>query len=172
MLQRYLPGTVVLLAATSVLTAADPWVVYRGADGPGKGKHVVLVSGDEEYRSEEALPQLGKILAQHHGFQCTVLFAIDKATGEINPNERGNIPGLEALDGADLMILATRFRDLPDEQMKHLVDYIESGKPMIGMRTATHAFDIKSSKTYEKYTWDRKGESWEVIETVNRPLGT
>ena len=43
--------------------AADPWLVFEGADGPGKGKHVVLVSGDEEYRSEEALPQLAKILA-------------------------------------------------------------------------------------------------------------
>ena len=56
--------------------AADPWVVYEGGDGPGKGKHVVLVSGDEEYRSEEALPQLAKILAKRHGFNCTVLFAI------------------------------------------------------------------------------------------------
>ena len=65
--------------------AADPWVVYDGDDGPGKGKHVVLVSGDEEYRSEEALPQLGKILAKHHGFKCTVLFAIDPADGTIDP---------------------------------------------------------------------------------------
>ena len=44
-----------------------------------------LLSGDEEYRSEEAMPQLGRILAKHHGFKCTVLFAIDKATGEIAP---------------------------------------------------------------------------------------
>src|SRR6266508_4385591 len=82
--------------------AADPWVVYEGSDGPGKGKHVVLVSGDEEYRSEEALPQLAKILARHHGFKCTVLFAIDPADGTINPNV-SNIPGLEALKTADLM---------------------------------------------------------------------
>ncbi|MFO0844288.1 MAG: hypothetical protein U0797_18140 [Gemmataceae bacterium] len=71
-------------------------MVYKGGDGPGKGKHIVLVSGDEEYRPEEALAQLGRILARHHGFTCTVLFAIDKKTGEIKPNERGNIPGLEA----------------------------------------------------------------------------
>ena len=77
--------------------AADPWVVYEGGDGPGKGKHIVFVSGDEEYRSEEALPQLGKILAKHHGFKCTVLFAIDPKDGTINPNETDNIPGLEAL---------------------------------------------------------------------------
>ena len=80
--------------------AADPWVVYEGGDGPGKGKHIVLVSGDEEYRSEEALPQLGKILAKHHGFRCTVLFAIDPSTGSINPDTNDNIPGLEALKTA------------------------------------------------------------------------
>ena len=70
----------------TVAQAEDPWIVLVGGEGPGKGKHVVLVSGDEEYRSEEALPQLAKILAKHHGFKCTVLFAIDKNTGEINPD--------------------------------------------------------------------------------------
>src|SRR5262249_47072377 len=103
------------------LRAADPWVVYEGGDGPGKGKHVVLVSGDEEYRSEETLPQLGKILAKYHGFKCTVLFAIDPKDGTINPNRNDNIPGLENLKNADLMVIFTRYRDLPDEQMKHVV---------------------------------------------------
>src|SRR5262245_51033157 len=64
----------VLLLATPLLAAG---VVYPGGTGPGAGKHIVLVSGDEEYRSEEALPQLGKILATQHGFKCSVLFAID-----------------------------------------------------------------------------------------------
>ena len=131
--------------------AADPWLVVEGQDGPGKGKHIVLVSGDEEYRSEETLPQLAKILARHHGFRCTVLFAIDPADGTINPNRNDNIPGLEALDSADLMVLFTRFRDLPDEQMKHIVDYVESGRPIIGLRTATHAFNIPAGRTYARY---------------------
>jgi type 1 glutamine amidotransferase len=150
--------------------AADPWVVYDGFDGPGKSKHIVLISGDEEYRSEETLPALGKLLAKHHGFKCTVLFAIDPKDGTINPNQNNNIPGLEALKTADLMILFTRFRNLPDEQMKYIVDYVESGKPIIGLRTATHAFAL-SSKTYNKYTWNSKdwdggfgrqvlGETW------------
>ena len=103
-----------MAAVAAQARAADPWVVYDGYDGPGKGKHVVLISGDEEYRSEEALPQLGKILAKRHGFNCTVLFAVDPATGTIDPNNLSNIPGLEALKTADLMILFTRFRDLPD----------------------------------------------------------
>ncbi len=129
----------------------DRWVVYEGGEGPGKGKHIVLVSGDEEYRSEEALPQLGKILAVHHGFKCTVLFAINPEDGTIDPDNRENIPGLEALKDADLMIIATRFRNPPDDQMKLLVDYIESGRPIIGMRTSTHAFRIPNDRKYAKY---------------------
>ena len=105
-------------------SAADPWIDFNGLEGPGKGKHIVLISGDEEYRSEETLPQLAKILANHHGFKCTVLFAIDPKDGTINPNQTDNIPGLGALDTADLMVIFTRFRELPDEQMKHIVDYV------------------------------------------------
>src|SRR5947208_4684204 len=111
-----LPALALVAALAGGATAADPWVVYNGDSGPGKGKHIVLISGDEEYRSEEALPQLGKILAKHHGFRCTVLFAIDPRDGTINPQVTNNIPGLNALDQADLMILCTRFRNLPDEQ--------------------------------------------------------
>mgnify|MGYP003525615115 CR=1 FL=1 len=80
-----------------------------------------------------------------------MLFPVDK-DGTINPNV-SNIPGLEALATADLMIVALRFRDLPDEQMKHFVDYVESGKPIMGLRTATHSFNIKGDKTYAKYSW-------------------
>lgn len=141
----------------SCLSASDPWVVYDGRSGPGAGKHIVLVSGDEEYRSEEALPQLGKILAVHHGFKCTVLFAMDP-DGTINPDNQNNIPGLESLADADLMILGLRFRDLPDKQMKHIVDYVESGKPIIGTRTSTHSFNIKKHETYKHYSF--KSEEW------------
>jgi len=138
------------LAAASAQDKDLPYVVYDGFDGPGKGKHIVLVSGDEEYRSEEALPQLGKILAKHHGFKCTVLFAIDPKTGEINPNVNNNIPNLESLKTADLMIIATRFRNLPEAQMQHIVDYLDAGRPIIGMRTATHAFNGMKGK-FAKY---------------------
>src|SRR3954469_15842883 len=143
-----------------VAQAADPWVVYEGGDGPGKGKHIVFVSGDEEYRSEEALPQLAKILAKHHGFKCTVLFAIDKKDGTINPNVNNNIPGLEALKTADLMVIFTRFRNLPDDQMKPIAEYLDAGKPVVGLRTATHAFSNGGNKTYGKFHWQAKGE-WE-----------
>ena len=67
-----------------VTRGEDPWAVYEGEDGPGKGKHIVLIGGDEEYRSEEAMPSWGKSSPRHHGFRCTVLFAIDD-DGTINP---------------------------------------------------------------------------------------
>lgn len=139
------------LAATVFCSQAADWVAYEGAKGPGKGKHVVLVSGDEEYRSEEALTQMGRILATHHGFKCTVLYSINPTNGEINPIILNNIPGLEALKTADLMIISTRFRNLPDDQMKFIVDYVEAGKPVMGLRTATHAFNIPKTATYFKY---------------------
>ena len=147
---------VVMFAAAA---AGEQWLVLDGKSGPGKGKHIVLVSGDEEYRSEEALPQLAKILAAHHGFQCTVLFAIDPADGTINPNRIDNIPGLEALAKADLMVIFTSWRDLPDDQMKHIADYVESGRPILGMRTATHAFNPKVHKGYVR--WGSPSKEWD-----------
>ncbi len=161
---RFLPALLLAAAASLVSVSAraddNPWVVYKGGDGPGKGKNIVFVSGDEEYRSEEGLPQLAKILAERHGFTCTVLFAIDPKDGTINPNETHNIPGLEALKTADLMVIQTRFRDLPDEQMKYIADYVESGKPVVGLRTATHAFNLTTSKTYAKYGWNNGDKAY------------
>lgn len=157
-----------LSGPTLVLHAAEPFLVFQ-PHGHAKGKNIVLISGDEEYRSEESLPQLAKILSTYHGFHCTVLFAINPKDGTIDPNQLNNIPGLEALDSADLMVIQTRFRDLPDDQMKHIVDYVNSGKPIVGIRTATHAFWLKSSKTYAKYSWNSPdggfgrmvlGETW------------
>lgn len=151
----------VLSSLVSASRAADPWLVFEGGEGPGKGKHIVLVSGDDEYRSEEACPQLAKILSKHHGFKCTVLFAIDPADGTIKPDHQTNIPGTEALKTADLAVFALRFRNLPDEQMQHIVDYVESGKPVIGLRTATHSFNIPKDRKFAKYGWTYGGKDYE-----------
>ena len=142
----------------SVVQGDDAWNTYPGREGAGHGKSVVLVSGDEEYRSEEALSQLGKILSTRHGFDCVVLYAIDEESGEIAPNEQENIPGLKALGNADLMVIATRFRNLPDEQMKEIDDYLRSGRPVIGMRTATHAFKVPKDSPYAHYSFNYNGD--------------
>ncbi len=162
------------LSLTAMISAtAKDWVVYEGKEGPGKGKHIVFLTGDEEYRSEEGLPMLAKIVAVRHGFKCTVLFALNPQTGEIDPNNQKNIPGMEALDSADLCVMLLRFRALPDEQMKHFVDYLNAGKPIIALRTSTHAFAYgkNSQSAYARFDWQSKdwpggfgrqvlGETW------------
>lgn len=151
-----------IMSFAACLSANEHTLTLEPPASNTNGKHIVLISGDEEYRSEESCPMLAKILSQHHGFRCTVLFAIDKNTGYINPYQIDNIPGTEILETADLCILATRWRTLPDEQMKPFFDYFQAGKPMIAFRTATHAF---KSGNYGGYDWKNfgiqvVGENW------------
>jgi hypothetical protein len=145
------------LGMTLNINAKD-WAVYEGKSGPGLGKHIVLLAGDEEYRSEEVMPMLAKILAQRHGFKCTVLFSIDPDTHNIHPNIVSNVPGLSQLATADLVIMLWRFRELPDADMKFFVDYLDSGKPIIALRTSTHAFSYEKNKTspYARFDWRSK----------------
>ena len=134
------------------------WVTYKGISGPGLGKSIVFVSGDEEYRSEEGLPMLAKLLSRKHGFECTVLFPINHESGEIDPGTLDNIPGLDSLKNADLMVMLLRFRELPDGQMAHIIDFVESGKPVIALRTSTHAFRYAKnpSSVFAKYDCQNK----------------
>lgn len=153
-----------LLFSLIVNGQARQWIQFEGnGSGAGKGKHIVFVSGDEEYRSEEALPMMAKILSQKHGFKCTVLFAIDPSTGLINPSHQTNIPGLENLAKADLLFMLIRFRELPDEQMKYIHNYIAAGKPIIALRTSTHAFNYTRNlkSPYAKYDFQSKVKGWE-----------
>lgn len=154
--------TLSILAITALAWtgAAGEWVTYEGQKGPGQGKKIVLISGDEEYRSEEALPMLGKILATRHGFNCTILFPVNPADGAIDPNNQTNLPGFQKIAGADLVILFARFREVPDEQMKYFVDYLQGGKPIIGIRTATHAFAYDRNKRSEYARFDWRSKEW------------
>ena len=129
-------------------------VVYQGDKGPGAGKHIVWLAGDHEYRGEESLPALARIMARHYGFKCSVFFTTDPKTGFIEPGS-SNISGLEALKTADLLVLFLRFQDFPDDQMQHIVDYLDRGGPVVGYRTSTHAFQIKRPDAkFLKYTWN------------------
>jgi hypothetical protein len=132
---------------------------------------IVLIAGDQEYRSEESIPALAKILETRHGFHCTVLYSTNRKTGAIDPSTMDNIPGLEALRQADLMVLFTRYLELPDDQMKEIIDYTNSGRPIVALRTSTHAFNYSKhlDSPYAKYGAQSKdggygrqvlGETW------------
>ena len=145
--------------ATTPMRAAP--LVFQGTDGPGKGKHIVFLAGDHEYRSEETLPALARLLAKHQGFKCTVLFNIDPATGDIVAGN-SNMPGMEALDTADLMVVFLRFQQFPEEQMKHVDAYLNRGGPVAGLRTATHAFKTSKDYPFAKYSFDSKVNGYEL----------
>lgn len=139
---KYLLTT--FLALTSITTAgAADTLVFEAKDGSADAKHVVLISGDEEYRSEESMPMLGKILSQTHGFKCTVLFSLSEDGSYIDPNNSTGLRGLEALDTADLMIIGTRFRQPDEAGAANITKFLNAGKPVIGIRTSTHAFNGK-----------------------------
>ncbi len=145
-------GVLQLSAAEQPISESPTCLSYSGDKGPGAGKRVVLIAADQEYRSEQSMPMLAKILAKHHGFQSTVLFAVNDlgqvdptmpvypAKGEEETFRPHSIPGLEHLENADLVIFFTRLLTLPEEQQAQIVHYLDSGKPLIGLRTANHGF--------------------------------
>lgn len=138
------------------------WVSYPGGKGAGHSKHVVLLAGDEEYRSEEALPMLAKILSERHGFKCTVLFSTDP-NGTINPNKGDSLGRPETLDSADTIITSLRFRKWSDEAMKHFDAAIQRGVSVVALRTSTHSFQLPDSSAFKSYNdYGKKvvGEGW------------
>ncbi len=149
-----------LLTTFTLTSQAEDWVIYEPGDGPGNGKHIVFLTGDEEYRSEEGMPMLAKILAKRHGFKCTVLFSVDPDTGEINPDNQTDLPGYHFIPSADLLVVFYRFREPNRDQMKIFDDYLESGKPIIGLRTATHAFNMKRDKEGPYQRYDHRAREW------------
>jgi type 1 glutamine amidotransferase len=134
----------------------DPYrIVYKGNSGPGVGKNIVFIATDHEYRSEETLPALARILAKRYGFTCTVVFGLDSQRN-ILPGS-SDLHGLDALNKADLMVIFTRFSDFADEEMQHINDYLEKGKPVIGLRTATHAFNNQKNPKWGHYSYQYNG---------------
>lgn len=151
---------IALAGLSASAPGAEPWATFPPPADRANGKHIVLLAGDEEYRSEESLPMLAGVLSQRHGFRCTVLFSINPADGTIDPNNQTNVPGMHLLGGADLVICAFRFRELPDADMRHFVDYLQAGKPIIALRTATHAFSYERNKQSPYARWDWRSRDW------------
>ena len=138
------------------LAAEDFSVTYEPA-GTAKGKHIVLLAGDEEYRSEEAMPALGKILSQRHGFKCTVLFSTE-ADGTINPDAGASLTNPGALDSADAIVMLLRFRKWNDAALAKFDAAMKRGVPVIALRTSTHAFaGIETSSPFAAWNWNQEG---------------
>jgi len=146
--------TLLLLSAPALAQTEHPvpsdsrWLTFPGGEGPGADKHVVFIAADQEYRSEQSLPMLARLFAERHGFHTTVLFSLNDE-GLVDPTKKirweqedvmHDVPGLEHLASADLIVLFSRLITLPEEQLEHIYSYLDSGKPIIGLRTANHGF--------------------------------
>ena len=129
-------------------------VVYQGDKGPGAGKHIVWLAGDHEYRGEESLPALARIMARHYGFKCSVFFTTDPKTGFIEPGS-SNISGLEALKTADLLVVFLRFQDFPTTRCSTSSTTWTAAARSSAIAPSTHAFQIKRPDAkFLKYTWN------------------
>lgn len=111
---------------------------------------IVFVTGDHEYGGEQTLPLLAAELEKTYHFQTKVLTSFPNQNGE------KNIPGLEALKDADLAVFYLRWRQLVPEQLALIEEYLKTGKPVMGFRTTTHAFNFPKNHPSEK--WNAFGE--------------
>jgi len=149
-----------LLASNLLLAETiENHLFFEGVEGgAGAGKHIVLVSGDEEYRSEESMPMLAQILASQ-GFDSTVLFSFDE-DGTVNPTKVASLGYAEAFDTADAIVMCVRFRAYSDEDMAHFVNAFEKGTPIISLRTTTHGFKFSDQSKYAHYNFNSKEKGW------------
>lgn len=111
---------------------------------------VVFVTGDHEYSSELTMPLVAAELEKNYGMRTKVLKSVPDHNGE------KDIPGLESLREADLAVFFLRWRLLPQEQLKYIDEYLKSGKPVMGFRTTTHAFNYPEGD--ERKRWNAFGE--------------
>ncbi len=103
--------------------------VARGDDGPAPLK-VCMLSGSAEYESDASLTKLVDYLEARYPVRCTLL----KAEGE------SSLPGLEALDDCDVALFFTRRLTIDGEALERMKRYATSGRPIVGIRTASHGF--------------------------------
>ncbi|MFC4991383.1 ThuA domain-containing protein [Rubritalea tangerina] len=155
-----LTSALTLTLTASTLMAADTDHLVFEPTGTANGKHVVLLAGDEEYRSEEAMPMLGQILAKQ-GFKCSVLFSLN-ADGTVNPEAGANLSHSESLENADAIVMSLRFRHWDDTSMERFDNALNRGVPIVALRTSTHAFKFPKDSKWAKYSFNAKKDSgWE-----------
>lgn len=139
--------TTVGVSAAWAAMQSDPWLASAAEPSPVKPIRLCLVSGSLEYKSDESLAAFQQYVEKNHGMQCSRAFI---------RNEQ-DLPGLENLASADCMILYTRRLTLPEDQIRRVQEYCRSGKPIVGLRTASHAFQNWLQLDREVFGGDYQG---------------
>ncbi len=140
------------------LSSAQNDHLVLAAQGEANGKHVVLLAGDEEYRSEEAMPMMAQLLSKQ-GFKCTVLFSMDKDNKFVDPKNQKSLSHPVALDSADAIVMSLRFRNWEDVAFSKFDAAFSRGVPIVALRTSTHAFNTKRESKWAKYSFNAMAET-------------
>ncbi|MEO0661821.1 MAG: hypothetical protein AAFZ87_09810, partial [Planctomycetota bacterium] len=135
--------SLLLLGPTLSLVQADPAQTEPAHTDP---PHVVFVVGEGEYQSQATMPALAERLEDAFGWRTTVLL-----DDELHAGEDNHVPGLEALEDADLCVLFLRFRQWPVEDLAALDRYVRRGGAIAAFRTSTHAFLYDEGDPREPY---------------------
>ena len=140
---------------TSTVFTGQPPFCFKNDKRP----RVLFIIAENEYDADKTLPEFARELQTKHNFFCEFALGVSKASSS---EERNNIAGMEALISADLAVVYVRRRALPSEQIKYLRDYVNSGKPVVALRTASHAFALRGNELPEGLT-DWPGFDAEVL---------
>jgi type 1 glutamine amidotransferase len=100
--------------------------------------HVVLLIGEDEYQTDRTLPAFADAELADRGLRVTVIHS--------DPRDPNNFLGLEALDTADLLLVSVRRRTPPKAQLDRIRAFVAAGKPIAGIRTASHAFSLRNDQ--------------------------
>ena len=103
--------------------------------------HIVFLIAEREYQTEQTLPDFCKQYVRDE--KSSFVYA--------DPDEPNKLIGSEAVDTADLLFVSVRRRTLPPQQLNRIRRYVESGKPVIGIRTASHAFCLRNKEPEDGY---------------------
>ena len=102
-----------------------------------KRPHVVILSAEDEYRTEVTLPAFA---AKHLGKDFKVSFVFE------SPAKKFELPGVDVVDDADVLLISVRRRPIPAEQLALIRKFVAAGKPVVGIRTASHAFHLRDKQ--------------------------
>ena len=117
------------------------------ANNQSKQLHVVIVSGPPHYSPDKTMPLMAEELRKH-GLKVTLI----QGEGNAEKKKKNVLPNIEVLAEADLAIFFMRWLQLDDKEWQPIEDYIKSGKPVMGFRTAGHGFNYP--KGHERHNWN------------------
>src|SRR6185295_20181392 len=120
-----------LLLITAILVS-----VGVGTVNVQRGPHIVFMIGEDEYHTWDTLPDFAKRELEPRGYRIMII--------QQDAKDKNNFPGLvDALQSADLLFVSVRRRTPPADQMKAIRAHLDAGKPLVGIRTACHAFALR-----------------------------